>query len=653
MLTLTMRALWTVTIMALMWGVPLPSSAGAISEIKAVPAKIILGALEYGQNNNSTAHFRLRVEGIPGGCGLTHIDCSQAAGISIVGEQKEGPAVVVELEVDKRELSSGQPYGAFIKKQIRLETDCPGQPQFVVPVIAWVDINHSSRNFSQFVFQGKPRWQGPWSTPNVAGAMLATSVLSLIGLAGWLPKRISQKNNVVLLLSFSLALTATGIVLWLLCKTYSREAWLAFFLASGVMALCSIQLRGPALWSIAVFIVFLCCTPSGVQRFESYAHLDADLSIANRFKLWGGALQMMADHPLTGVGAGGFSLNFERDYQQFSHTAQTSTAVSDYLTTGAEHGILVLGLLVGPLLLLLVWSLRLCRMSGSLPLIVFTAMLLGLMTTSCFSTLWIVPDYRWMAGITLGGLLWYAVIKEFWKREFKSFTFQLLLQSSKWTLATSLVLFAMGVVSLGILPTRFSTHEIAGSDSHLMRYDEIEPRWASPKGTILYLADLSNEAALSHSTLRPMATMGWRVIPVSCGANPEWVHDLINAIRQAPSSGNIFVAGETSGAKLAWKIAAEEPPQIVKAGGGFDFLSSDMDAPEGKGAPSQPFLVYQSLYDDGASSNPAILACNRIAFKGLPLTVVLSDGSTSHFSSGWVKFLTTLNIFFDHECRRH
>ena len=642
----------TATIVVLVWGLPLLSRGGVPSEIRVAPAKVILGAMNFGEDASAVTHFTLKVEGIPEGAGLTHIDCSQADGVRMVGEHKVGKATAVEFDVDQRELSSGQPYGAFIKRQIRLETDCPEQPQFVVPVIGWLDINHSSRNFSQFVFQGRPRWQGPWSTPNVAGAILVVCALLLIGLAGWLQERDRQTNNAAFIAGMVLAIAGTGFVLWLLCSTYSREAWLAFLVACGAMILFSLRLRVSALLAVAVFIVVLCCTPSGIQRFESYAQVDGDLSIANRLKLWTGALQMMADHPFAGVGAGGFPVFFERDYQQFSHTARTSSAVNDYLTLGAEQGIFVLSILLGPLLLLLAWSLRLCCASDSLPVTVLSAMLLALCTTSCFSTLWVIPDYRWIAGMILAGLLWFAVIKEFRKREFKTCAFQLLHQTSKWILATGLVLICMGVVCLSFQPTRLTSKETVCGDSRIIRYDEIVPRWRHSKGTILYLADLSNEAALSHSTLRPVAAMGWRVIPISWSADPQWVHDLIEAVRSNPASGDIFVAGESEGAKLAWKIASEESPKVVRAGGGYDFLSSDMDDPSGKSAPSQPFLVYQSVYGDGASSNPAILAHNQIAFRGLPLTVVLSTETTGHFSRAWEHFLTTLSSFFDHECQR-
>jgi hypothetical protein len=621
-------------------------------QIRTIPSKVILGAMEFGQYGDSTARFKFIVEGMAEGNKLTNIDCSQASGVHVISQQRSGSRIIVELEANKQQLISGEHFGAFIRKAVRLETDCPQQPQYVVPIIGWLDINRSSRDFSKFVFQGTPRWQGPWATPNVAGAILASVAIFLTGGTGWLQTRFSQSNYLVPIVCLCMTISTEILVLWFLGLTYSREAWLAFSLGCSAMAVGSPRLRWPSLGAIGMFAALICYLPHGVQRLESYSQLGGDLSIANRLKLWCGALQMMADHPFTGVGVGNFSSVFERDYQDFSHTAQTSTAVNDYLTIGAEHGLFFLSAVVGPLLLLLAWSFHHCRKLENPPLSVMAALLVSLMISSCFSTLWPVPTFKWMALATLVGLIWLSLIPEFRRSEVKPFAFRVLLQSSKWTVSTTLVLFFAGSISLTVLPTRFSSQEIAGKRSELVRYAEIEPRWTKPKGTIIYLSSLSDEAALRHSTLRPLAAMGWRVIPISSRSDPASVHDLIDVIRDKSPSGNIFIAGETIGGKLAWKIAATESPEVVRAGAGFDFLSAEMDDPKENCAPRQPFLVYQSLYSDGVSSNPAICARHQIEFKGMPLRIVLCSDITNHFSTSWIMFLTTLSTFFDHEISR-
>jgi hypothetical protein len=548
------------------------------ASMKVVPSRIELGSLEFGRGASAPLHAQLVVSGMPPGMQVVDIDCSHARGVSVLSQFIDKKKVVVNLEVNEMQLCESEPFGAFIKKEIRLETNSPIEPQFVVPIIGWVDINNTPRDFSQFVFHGAPRWRGIWSTPNAAGALLAMIILSLVGIIGWSWKRFQESRGWAAMTGLYVSIPAIVVALILLGLTYSRGAWLAVLIGCGAVAFCGLPLRRVAWLVMMAFMGLLLILPFGMQRIESYTIVHDDLSIANRLKVWEGALQMIADHPLAGVGSGQFESVFEQDYQAFDHTAKTSTAVSDYLTVGSEHGLLVLSLILGPLLSLVILSLRLSVRTQGVVITTLTAILIGVLVTSSFSTLCIVAEYRWLSAITVLVLTGYIAMIGIREGEARQFSCYLLVQVSKWTIATLVVLFLASMISLSFLPTRSVAFEMRVNQRPSISYRAFEPRWKTSCGIILYLADCNHAEVIAHSTVRPMAAMGWEVIPVPESTDPALLRDLIEALYQGSPGLNLFVAGDSNGGRIAWKVAAEESPGIVRAGGGFDFLSIDLDA---------------------------------------------------------------------------
>lgn len=623
------------------------SNVSSVNSMTVVPSRIELGSLSFGNSEVALKQIRLIVSNLPSGFHLTDVDCSHCRGIRVKSWILDGEKAVLDFELNEKRFCEFEPFGAFIKRQIRLITDSPTEPQFVVPVIGWIAVNNSSRDFTQFVYQGALRWQGAWATPNVAGALMTGGILALLGSVAGL-STLRRDRPRLAWIGVSASMVALIVALSLLGMTYSRGAWLGFFAGCGIMSLCLPVLRRPVGLAAIGFLVVLTVLPSGLSRLGSYATVQDDLSIANRLKLWEGALQMMAEHPLHGVGSGRFQPEFEEQYQTFEHTAKTTSAVNDYLTLGAEYGLVVLGVTVGALISLVLQSIRVSIRAQSIMISTLTAMLVSFMVTSIFSTLWAAHAYRWLFLLNVLVLSACIMVFEVRRAEIRWPVRRMLCSLSTCTLGTLCALTLISAVSLLFLPTKNYGFELPYQGaSHI--FPGCEPRWQTSHGTILYVTDCAHQELLFHSTIRPMAALGWKVIPVPETTSPATIDELIGHLHRSFPQSPLFLAGESKGGRIAWKIASQAHKGSVKAGGGYNFLTSDLQVITLPDESPPPFLVYQSLYSDGISSNAAIRAQNQSAFQGLPLKVVLSQDTANHFSEGWMRYLVTLSKFFVNE----
>lgn len=133
------------------------------------------------------------------------------------------------------------------------------------------------------------------------------------------------------------AVTIVGaIMLHAVLMTYSRGAMLAALL-SGVWLLARHRPRLSAA-GIAVVCVIMVSVLAGVEireRFVSTAQFHRDYSAQSRFMSWEAALNMVADHPLTGVGI--------RNSNAYSHPYGADhvgrTIHNQYLQIAADSGI--------------------------------------------------------------------------------------------------------------------------------------------------------------------------------------------------------------------------------------------------------------------------------------------------------------------------
>ena len=624
-------------------------STRTASEVLVRPAQIIVGSLVFGSYSDSLIERRVVISGLRQGESVTRIDMSHAQGIRVLDQHDILDGTMIDLGIDPIEFSEKEPYGSFIKRLIRIETSSSTEPQLIVPVMGWLDINKTSRDFNRYLFDGTLRWQGSWATPNIAGAVIAPLLLLLLGAWTWVAthwKRGFPWINVTVL---AILTTDALILLVLLGLTYSRGSWAAFFSGCVFLACSATLLRRTALGALTVFVLLLLLLPSGLHRMTTSTHLEDDLSVANRLRLWTGALQMMAEHPWRGVGSGQFGNVFEKDYQEYRHTAKNSTAVSDVFTFGAEHGLLALGIIVGFLVFVAVVSFRNALSLKSIIQMTITAALVAILATSIFSTLWFVRDYQVIFASVLLALLGLLVIP-YWNGN------QGMLKAKRSLIRLSItilfVVFALGFISaftLCLLPTRLEIETSKVQGFHT--FDLIKPRWSKPLGTILYFSKAENKELLYHAVIRPLAAKGWDIIPVLNSGNLQNEAQFLGFLHQTFPKQPLFVAGEEQGGREAWELIAREPKELICAGGGFEFLSMDLDPKYGARAISRPFFVYQSLYDDHVSANAAIIAQKQAAFRRLPLTIVLSSGEIGSFGPGQAQALQTFSDFFRKSAR--
>ena len=206
---------------------------------------------------------------------VTGIDTSQSGGVEVIRRDRipDGEAITVSIDIQKFAL--GHPYGQFIKKFIRLETDSPDQPQFVIPIMGWLEVNETPRDFSRFMFSGNQRWQGGWYTPNIAGAVLAPSILLLIGCLAWVWTNPLGLGNWLKTGCFLLLSAQTLFLFILLTATYSRGSWVAFFVGGCCMICLPGRLRATALGSVLIFCITILLLPDGLNRVGTYAACSA------------------------------------------------------------------------------------------------------------------------------------------------------------------------------------------------------------------------------------------------------------------------------------------------------------------------------------------------------------------------------------------
>jgi hypothetical protein len=620
--------------------------------IRTIPGHIILGSLPYGSDQDRLITRELTVLGLSKTIFLTNIDLSHAEGVHVLSQHDIPNGVALNFSIDVKRFSKDQPYGKYVKKIIRLETNSQEVPQLVISVSGWLAINETPRDFNRFVFNGNERWQGIWATPNIAGSVLAPFILLILGGA----VRVSETGCVRWLRIIAIGILFLSLVSLLIpfAFTYSRGAWAAFITGSLIMMFNRGCLRKAAILGLLVFGGTVLLLPSGLKRVGSYTHIEEDLSVANRIKLWTGAWQIMAEHPFKGVGGDQFGTVFERDYQQFDHTAQNSTAVSDYLTFGAEHGLILLGIILGILLFIVAESFRNAIRNKNTLQMTLVAVLASILVASAFSTLWFVREYEWLLMITLVGLLVFMSMRNVrngsWIKE-------ITLSLTKISGFIGVILLVLGIISitsLVLLPTQIHEIKVQFTNQERISCRLVEPRWKKPKGVIVYFSDEGeNVLLLCHSTLRPLAAMGWQVVWSPGTMNSPQAADFVESLHRTFPDQILFVAGEGKGGRIAWQITANEPKSIVSAGAGFGFLSMDLDPKLGGKPLHQPFLVVHSLYDDQVPANAAICAQRGTAFEGLQITTLLTHDELSRFSSGWLEWIRAISNHFSESSLTH
>ncbi len=226
-----------------------------------------------------------------------------------------------------------------------------------------------------FYYRGAARWDGLWDNPNIYGLVMGTGLVLAIGRAllwhNWwhsdlrltipLGKCMNHKGLAGNVLSvFSAVLMGCGVL-----KSYSRGAWAA----AAIAALGLIwHIRGTSgrqrqaessspsgrhhtarmnfapVCVVFISIAVLCFWQfrhtdlNLLRRLFSVANVN-DFSWRNRVAAWEGALQMMADHPLFGLGWNGVPSIYQHYYADFTLSATAAILMNDYCFMGGAVGL--------------------------------------------------------------------------------------------------------------------------------------------------------------------------------------------------------------------------------------------------------------------------------------------------------------------------
>jgi len=181
--------------------------------------------------------------------------------------------------------------------------------------------------------------------PNIYGRFLATVMLGLAALALW-----SRRTNVIGACALALALLLAGLVL-----TLSQSSFTALLAGLAVLG----ALRWGAGRVLAVAGGFALAALIVVLAAPAAVGLDQSLEKATsgRSELIRGGVELFADRPLTGHGAGAFRREY-RDSEKASSERAAAASHTIAITTAAEQGVGGLGLYLALLAVALAGLLR-------------------------------------------------------------------------------------------------------------------------------------------------------------------------------------------------------------------------------------------------------------------------------------------------------
>jgi O-antigen ligase len=214
--------------------------------------------------------------------------------------------------------------------------------------------------------------------PSIYGRFLALVMIATTTVVLWTRARREQ-------------LIGAGVLAWLmvgLVTSFSQSSIAALLLGLAVLAAWRWDVRGTVYVSVAlaaVAAVVVAVAPSSLHFGLKGSGGSANNATSGRAKLVSGGLQLFADRPLTGYGAGSFETEYKR---HGGGTAENATSASHTIpiTVAAEQGVLGLALYVA---LIVVALMTLFRGAGRSPPRIAIA--------ACFAALvlhtWVYADF--------------------------------------------------------------------------------------------------------------------------------------------------------------------------------------------------------------------------------------------------------------------
>jgi O-antigen ligase len=226
-----------------------------------------------------------------------------------------------------------------------------------------------------FQYFGRPRWCGVWDNPNIAGVHMAVGTMLAIGIGVCGCKRLplgsgAHWRRAAWGSAAYLSMFAAAVMGWRLLGSLSRGAWLSF--AAGVTCFCVDRWRAyprrgrddragtdmPSSqetimiglrrnrFSIALLVVS-CGLSTAWHLRDSEWYLgrrlcspfnSRDFSWRNRVTAWEGALQIIAEHPLSGTGWNCADVLYEHYYLPPEVSEGSAIHTNDFLMLGATVG---------------------------------------------------------------------------------------------------------------------------------------------------------------------------------------------------------------------------------------------------------------------------------------------------------------------------
>jgi O-antigen ligase len=198
-----------------------------------------------------------------------------------------------------------------------------------------------------FVVGGAVRVFSTFGTPNTLAAYIefTVPVLVVISLSGFRTSFREMLGRSVWLGS----IIASGMGLLTLGLTQSRGGWIG--MAVGlivVFAFLPRKLRLGAMLIGGVFAIVFLLTPAGRSQVDRFAEVFRDDETAisaehqyalGRGSLWGAAIGMIEDEPLTGIGAGEFDYHYREYTPSWLDRFPRGQAHNGWLQMGAQAGL--------------------------------------------------------------------------------------------------------------------------------------------------------------------------------------------------------------------------------------------------------------------------------------------------------------------------
>ncbi len=208
-----------------------------------------------------------------------------------------------------------------------------------------------------------PRWETPFNRaalgfgqPNALGLFLAVT----LPLATH--KLVSARSNAQRVRGVAVTLlVAFGLV-----ATFSRGSWLAVFVGAAALAFAGAGKWTVRIWIVAVLGAVVTDVVSGGVLRDTIQRTMGDWVLEQRAVLMLAGLLMFFDHPLVGVGPGGFGEQLERYAVQIPELWDLqATPHNAYVQMGAETGAIGVAALLCFLVAVLAVAVRRARATNS------------------------------------------------------------------------------------------------------------------------------------------------------------------------------------------------------------------------------------------------------------------------------------------------